>query len=245
MAEQFRFKEVFLERAAIQRHEILFRAQAAAVHLLRHQFLSDAAFALDQHGGVRGGHGFDHFRHPENGRARSDHEAAFRGLRAASQELALLAQVGVFQRPRDGQLQLVEVDRLHQVFRGPAPNGLDGALHGTERGEDDHRILRGQFGKDLQAAGVGQLNVEQDQRRLVLPEKGASLPPGMGAGGVEAQIPQLLADKLIENPIIFDDEDFLAFAAAHIQCSRWSGSGKRTVMQVPLPTSLFASSLPS
>ena len=53
VAEQFGFEQVFRYRRAIDGDERLLRAGAAAVHEARQHFLAGAAFAGDEHGGVR------------------------------------------------------------------------------------------------------------------------------------------------------------------------------------------------
>ena len=73
VAEQLRLDEVFGNRRAIHLHEPLAAARAVAMNRPRDELLADAAFALQQHGRVRGRRLPDGFFDLSQRRAVADH----------------------------------------------------------------------------------------------------------------------------------------------------------------------------
>ena len=145
VAEELALQHVLPQLGAVERDERLVLAGAVDVQGLGDQLLARAALAGDQDRGGRRGDLPELGHHRVHRRRAADHPFETELL----VELPLELDIGALEPLRLRRLvgdgpQLVDVQRLDQVIRGPGLHGGDGRLDGAVAGEDHD-------------AGVGQL----------------------------------------------------------------------------------------
>ena len=101
-----------------------------------HQFLAGAGFADDEHRGVGGRYGFDHFQHPADSGGIA-HNGAVPGFRAELKVFDL--EPAVFQGTAQGQFEHVKIQRFDQVVVGSGLERLHRAFHGGIGGHEHNR----------------------------------------------------------------------------------------------------------
>ena len=139
VAEQLAFDQGLRQRAAVDHHERVVAPRAQAVDGAGHQFLSGAAFALDQHGGIDSGHRFDLLAHVAHRVAHADQLAervVFGQL--LPQQPVLPFQPVLLQRVARHHRKVVRVERLGDVIEGAVLEGAHGRFHRSVPGHHDH-----------------------------------------------------------------------------------------------------------
>ena len=139
MAEQLGLDQIARDRRHVDRHEGAVAPLAVIVQRARNQFLAGTGLARDHHREV-GLH-----------QAREQPVDFLHRRRAADQRNALgflefgrnrVAALGLRQRPADDRDQLLQVERLWQIFVGAALRGADRGHEVVLRAHDDDRQVR-------------------------------------------------------------------------------------------------------
>src|SRR5262245_3485952 len=129
----------------------------------RHELLSGARLALDQHGGVGGSGPADELVHLLHGGRASDHELRAFHERTA-QPLEVAGEAAQVERALDQQCDVIEVEGLGQVVVSAALGGLDRVHHGVLRGHDDEERVEAAVARLLehvQTRDVGHADVDE------------------------------------------------------------------------------------
>ena len=211
VAEELALQQIARDRRRVHRHEGSVGAGAGRVDGARHQLLSGAALAGDQHGHVPG-------RHPADGledlqhRGRLPHQLPAGKTAAAhfaAQLRHLALEVAGAQHLGGQGLDLVDAEGLDQVVQGPALHRLDGVVEGVLRRDDHHRgvePLALDLIQQLQAAGRRHADVEEGQRVLAA---GQLLQGGLAlvhVGHLAAEILQRLAQHEADRRLVVGDQ---------------------------------------
>ncbi len=136
MAEQLAFDQLFGDGRAIHFDESLRAARAAVVNRVRHQFLAGAAFAVDQHASVGGGHQRQLLPQRLHGNAFAD------DLQLAPpvflQALHFQLELALLQRVLHHHRDFFDGQRLFQKIEGAQLGGLHRGFDGAVAGNDHH-----------------------------------------------------------------------------------------------------------
>ena len=129
-----------------------------------------------------------------------------------AQGLDFGAQAGGLERVLDGDVKLVEIDRLaDEVVGSELERGFDIVKLGIGRDHDDGAGVAAflELIQDLDAAEVGHAHVEQDEiGRFMLREFERRL-SGIGLDHVVAPLLALLAQRPAHQALVVHDHDFL------------------------------------
>ena len=165
--EKLAFDELFRNGGAVDFYKRLLGALAVIVQRVGHQFLSRAAFAVDEHAAIGGGGELQLLAQSLHGDAVADDAVAAVQLRA---QLAVLrGQLRLLQRVAKRQQGLVNGKRLLNEIEGAELGGADGRFNGAMPGNHDDRGRRFQgldFFQHLNAVHARQPDVEQDDVKL-------------------------------------------------------------------------------
>ena len=184
--EELALQEALRERRATERHEVAVLARAVVVDGLGEELLAGAALAGDEHGDVGRGdlpHDLEDARHERPGaddalEPESLVELAFQVQVAPGQALPLQGLL-------DDRAQLRQVHGFHQVRRRALLHGVHGRLDVGVTGDGDDldvRVFLPGRQKDVQAVGVRQLQVGDDDVHVLGVQKVQAL---LAAGGLE------------------------------------------------------------
>jgi hypothetical protein len=165
VAEEFRLDVVLGDGGTIQLDEDAVLAQALRVHGAADQLLACAAFAIDQHAAVGGGHQLDLL-------AQRLHGHAIAGDAGAEAELAhelpvVLAEPACADRVLQHNQRAVQRERLFQEVVGAELGGAHRRFDGSVAADNDdfgqmRSVHLADVGERVQAVAVGQPDVEQD-----------------------------------------------------------------------------------
>ena len=208
VAEQLAFDQLARDRRHVERHERTLAALAVVVQRPRHQFLAGSQLAGDHHREIG--------RH----QARQRPVDLLHGRRTADQRqaLALLRQLRIAlrrgrrrrQRPVHHRDQLVEVERLGQVFEGAALGRAHRRQQGRLRAHDDDAQVGPELADarhEVEPVLVGHHHVGDDELPLALLDP---LPKRGGRAGA-ADVVALTAEGLMEHgadgPVVVGDQD--------------------------------------
>ena len=163
MAEQFALQQSVSQGGAVHRQEAMLIAVAMMINRPRDQFLSGAALAADQNGHVLSRHPADLLVNLEHLRAAADEHIVFVGLRLSLGKVdRRLHQAARLQGPLDQFLDLLQVERLGQVFIRSQFHGFDRHVAVVHGRDEYHR----QLGVEV-ADRLGQLNARLPRKHNV------------------------------------------------------------------------------
>ena len=150
----------------------------------RDQILSYAAFAAEQHGGIRGRDALDQRQHGLHFRAVRDDVVVLVSLaERLAQRAILLAKLVRVEFLADHQHQFGERERLQDVVAGAGLHRFHGGFDGAVGGHhDDGQVRVDALGglQEFEAVHSRQLEIGDDQVELFLAEQ---LQAGFGVGG--------------------------------------------------------------
>ncbi|SPE31588.1 hypothetical protein SBA6_160018 [Candidatus Sulfopaludibacter sp. SbA6] len=132
----------------------------------------------------------------------------------------------------DARHQLAHEERLHYVIVGADLEAHDAVGLGGPRGQKDDggggevRVLADAFA-DVEAVGIGQHDIEQDQVRAHLPAQLQRAFPGLQSGQGEALFLQVVFQEREEVGVVFDEENFFHEIHRHA-CLCYFSSGHVT-----------------
>jgi len=176
------------------------------------EFLAGAALAGDEHRGAGRGDLAELGDDGVHGRRVADDALEAEPL----VELALELGIGAGQALGLGALlddgaQLVDIQGLGQVGRGPGLHGTDGRLDGEVLAGEDHDLGLGQLalglGQDLQAADAVHDQVGQDDVEVLLLDQPQGIAAGGGHDALVADALQALGHGLGVRLVIVNDQD--------------------------------------
>src|SRR5712692_2569978 len=179
VAEQLRFDQRVGNGRHVDGDEGLVTARAAPMDGPRHQFLAGAALARDEHRRRRLGDLRDQLIDAHHLGMAADQAleaigalpSAGRQRRPQAEDLAL--ERSLFERALDEEIEIVHVERLHEVVVGAQPHGGDGGAHVPDGGGQDHddgRVEGFDAGQDLDARLPRHPLIEHDDVDLASPE---------------------------------------------------------------------------
>src|SRR5262249_53418331 len=151
----------------------------------------------------------------------------------------------------EDRLQLVEIDRFEEVLVGAALHGLDGRLGRRVGGDEDDGEARVELTdavEDVEAAHVGQADVEDDRVRHVGPYQVEALLAAGGRQDLERVGAQVLFQRIEHVGLVVDDQQ--AGHASSVNpgragtASATGDRGKETVNRAPPPGRLAAVIVP-
>ena len=180
--KQFGFKQRFLQRTAVHRHQWPFRSRAEAVNFLGYFFLADPAFAQDQHRRFGRRNSLEAGQQLSQRRA-VPHQQAWRFVpHHAGVELAAPVQERVVNDPSDRARQFLRINRLDQKLRRTQPQGVERGVNPRLVAQHQHRVIVRPLLNHRLADLPGPGMVQQDQVRRLIGQ--GALNSGMvGAGG--------------------------------------------------------------
>ena len=176
--EQLAFDQFAGQGGAVDLDDLAFAAGAQGMEEVGDDFLAGAALPSDEDGDIARRDAVDLADHVPHGGALEDgRRGSAHRLEGAPESAGLLVLALVF----DGvlhvgqQLLAVELDIFAEKIEGAALDGLDrpgdGLVVAGSAGQDDDLGVGPAFlelGQQVQPVGIGQLDVQQDQVRLVL-----------------------------------------------------------------------------
>ncbi|MDT4869427.1 hypothetical protein FQZ97_1044530 [compost metagenome] len=170
MAEQFGFEQVLGNGRGIERDERAVGTRAVLVQRARNQFLAGAGLAGDHHRDVR-------LRQPPDGAEHVLHRRRLaEDLRRIDQPVVhLLFAQAFFQRTADQLDRLVDIERLGQVFEGPALERCHRAVQVRVGGHHDDRqarVPRLDGLQQVQPGAAGHADIGNQHLRLVFFQRG-------------------------------------------------------------------------
>ena len=170
VAEQLALEQALRKRGAVQFDERAIRPIAGLVNERRHALLARAALASDQH---RRHARRDALHQLDDGLhlRRGDEHVTADALGA--QEAVLAQESATFGNPLQGQLQVVDDERLLEDVGSTGPHRVDRDMHRAVRRDEDHRpvgITGLARGEDGHAVLTGHLEVRDDEVVGALPE---------------------------------------------------------------------------
>jgi hypothetical protein len=152
--------------AAIERDERAFAAPAHVVQGARGDLLAGARFAGDQHRCLGRRQTLDRVVDVLDRAAAAEHRTEAPQLtQRRAQRLHFLGQLVRSRDAREQTAQTRNVDRFQQIVPDAVPQALDRALDRRVAGHHDHRQraprrMRGQMLQQIEAAAVGQIQVD-------------------------------------------------------------------------------------
>ena len=228
--EQLGFDEIARDRRHVQRHERRIAPLAIVMQSLGQELLARPGLAHDHDGQIR-------LRH-----ARNDTIDVLHGGRAANQRQRLAlpfgacdlrAALGFRQGPPDDRDQLLQIERLGQIFVGAFLGRRDGRHQRILGAHDDNRQVRPQLldaRNEIEGVLVGHDDVGDDQIALALAR------PAPQRRGIARRLRRIARPRqcLIEHGpdgcIVIRDEDIAGHhVRAPVQDCRLAGSrGRRS-----------------
>ena len=210
MSEQLALQQVLVQRRAVDHHERLAAAPALPVYRARHELLARAAFAADQHRGVRVGHPRHHVEQLADLRRAADEALGrLQPLHLALERRVAALQVLALECLLEHRLQLGQLARLGEEVERAELHGADRLLDRSVGGEHQHFDLRRallDLAQQVEAAAVGEPHVQQHQVERLLHEQAASLVQRTRPGDAVTGALKLLADQLPEGFLVVDEQ---------------------------------------
>ena len=210
--------------AALNSDEALIRPRAVVVNRPGDQLLAGAGLALDQDGAVHRRHELEALEHRlHRGALADDVVEAVAIAKLCAQLGVLLAEARLIDRRCQHARQVRELHRLDEEVDRAAFDCGDRILDAAESGHDDgddFRITGHRRVEDVEAVGVGELQV--DDESVV----GEAFQPveRIGAGGRlgdrESLFRQMLRNDFSEIVVVVDDEHALLGSRRHNRHSR-------------------------
>jgi len=142
MAEQFALQQRFRDAGAIDSHEAAGAPGAVVVDGLGYQLLPRAALARDEDVEVASRCPLDKIEYLLHEQARPDEIVeAVPPLDLAPKRFVLATEPCIFQRAIEGEGQLLHLEWLGHVIKGPSFDSIDGRRDRGEGCDDDHHGL--------------------------------------------------------------------------------------------------------
>ena len=211
VAEEFAFNEVFRDGGAVDLDEWSIGPRALAVEGAGDEFLSGAAFAGDQDGGLGAGDFADELAQCFHGLALPLQFVAgvvLLGIAEIGVDLEKLVKIfGLLQ----GDGQLVGREGLEHVIKRAVAHAIDGRFDGAEPGDHDDEWLLGlglYFAEQISAFAVWEADIKENEVKGVPGHQFPGAGNGVGGGDIVALLPQLLLEVATNNLVVFKDNDF-------------------------------------
>ena len=228
MPEQLALEQVIRQRGAVHPHEGRVVARRVPVDRFGHPLLPRAGLALDQDGGVRGGHLVDDLEDFAHRGGIADEAVAIGGIgerlghRAETHHQPL-----VLHGPLDLHLEGLERQRLLQVVEGARLHRLDGP-GAVLAGNDDQGagVGRARLAKDLQTVRAADAMSGDHQVKHLLLDLLEGVFPGLGDLDLVPAAAHRLDEAVAQAPVVLGNQDIL----------HASGSSARIVLEVMLNT---------
>ncbi len=204
VAEEFRLHQIARDRGHVQRNKRRARPGTVPVQCTCDQFLAGPGFPIDQHGDVGAGEATDGAEHLLHRRRLADDVRAVLQRRGGGIALLLLMATGATHLV-DG---VVEIERLGEVFEGPAMERGDSAVEIRVRGHDNDRQVR-IAGRNLlqqvQPIDAWHPNIGQDHVWQIAMQCIHDADAVGKAGHIHVGLPKGALEHPTNGPIVIDD----------------------------------------